>query len=431
MNRKRYNSTTIWSTLGTGVLMLTLFGACSPKGKMTKPLFMQSKSASIDIPKEEAGVVAEVVNYTNADTIAPDALSSQNPTNLDTSTVYKLNQVTIAAARIKAVPERNGLVNINFRIKVPKTLLSTNFRMKLSPQLASHDSVIKLPIVVLKGEEFLNKQKQDYAKYDAYLNSIIDTTAYDSAFLNRKQIAKDIRSRQKFNWNIYHRQWKMQMAFMAWKNRTEERYALFNTKQEGYRNGLYHEYLFQAQELKIRNNIMQKDTVGIEKRYLKKFKRKAGVLPQYWLQRDLTLKHVPRKYRKLYTSGQTLEDIVNPAMTDQDSIDIAKHRYFYGKIAENETKKRRQKEIFGKMVPYPYEETMQLDSIVTTDSDFVYYYKHVQPVLQGMKSLHLTMKGRVDAIDLSSYVLPKSDTLTYTISSLVQLVDSTLAYREV
>lgn len=136
-----------------------------PGEAMVKPLFMQSKRANIELPFQEksklgagSATVSEEVTYINPEKII-DETQSNRPSNL--SDVQQLSEVVITA-KSRFTPERNGRVNVDFMLRVPRELLSDNWRITLSPILFHNDSIIPLKDVILKGSAFYAQQKQDY-----------------------------------------------------------------------------------------------------------------------------------------------------------------------------------------------------------------------------------------------------------------------------
>ena len=83
---------------------------------------------------------------------------------------------------------------------------------------------------------------------------------------------------------------------------------------------------------------------------------------------------------------------------------------------------------FERFVKYPYPEGVRLDSIVESSTKISYFYtQEVSTEGEGKKML-VTLKGRVHGLDGSNYILPKSDTLQYNISSMLSFVDTTTRY---
>ncbi|MFR9517129.1 MAG: hypothetical protein SNI49_09020 [Rikenellaceae bacterium] len=83
---------------------------------------------------------------------------------------------------------------------------------------------------------------------------------------------------------------------------------------------------------------------------------------------------------------------------------------------------------FERFVKHPYPEGVRLDSIVESRTALTYYYtQEVSTEGEGKKML-LTLKGKVNGLDGSYYELPPTDTLQYSISSMLTFIDPTPRY---
>lgn len=420
------------------VLLVLVLDSCKSPDPLTRRLFMQSKRANLELPAGMAdstgrAMLGEQLSYRHQDntSLEVDYQDSIGRARRSINQMQYLGEVTITAkVKQKFAPERDGKVDADFVIRVPKELLSPDWRINLYPKLLHNDSVVDLKPVVLRGENFLARQQADSLAYQGYLNSIIPASAYDSLFLDRKGIARDMRQRQQYYWQLYDREFKQVMAYLDWKNGILERYAAFNAKKDGSRLNLYHKYMRNQMEESVRLLTTGVDTTGISRKYGNKFNKRAGLLPQYHLHRELTQQKVPKKYKAFFLDEPRVEDITNHSTTAKDSVQIAAHRYFFDRIADNELRDKRRDEVRQRMIPFGRETNLRLDSVVNTARDFVFYYRQEYPVTPGLDKLRITMSGQVTATDRSGYTLPKSDTLHYVISSLSQLADTTLVIRQ-
>lgn len=83
---------------------------------------------------------------------------------------------------------------------------------------------------------------------------------------------------------------------------------------------------------------------------------------------------------------------------------------------------------YEKFVKYPYPQAVRLDSVIETRNNISYYYTQEVKVTDDSKKFLITLGGKVVALDGSLYKLPKSDTLTYNISSMLTFIDTTTRY---
>jgi len=450
---------------------------------MTKNLFMLSKWANIELPKIEGAaggiaVVSEQVTFTNSEVITR-AKPDENK-NVNLNEVQHLNEVVVTA-KSRFTPEQNGRVNVDFIVRVPKEIMSPNFRIMLFPQLLHNDSLVPLKSIVLKGQNFYDRQKNDYQQYDAFIKSIVNESDYDSVFVDHKGVRDDINFQQNFYYNQYHKEWSRQVDYETWKAGKDDVEALQAAKQSGYDRKVYHENVRKARQKAMKELAKGKDTTGLFARYMKsvikpedlekgklqvelkneyrldfykEYEKKAreqimrdwyngkdttGAFSRYMKTFDKNLKtmmldgddmtKVPGRFRDIYRTGRSMDQIISQSLSEQDSIEIVQNRYKYEDIALNEMKMQRREEKEKEMIVFPYETNTRLDTVIPTDRDFVFFYKQDYPVTPGMKRLRLTMNGRIDAIDRSSFLHPNSDTLSYFISSLSQLVDTSLIVK--
>lgn len=418
---------------------------------MTQSLFMQTKRANIVLPddlkndKHKSSIASEKVTYRNSAStgINGEVALKSGQNKLDTSTVYRLPEVEVKAQG-RFTAERDGRINVDFKIIVPKEILSDNWRLVLSPKLLHNDSVVSLQKVMLNGRGFVDKQKQDYEDYDKFLKSIVDKFQYDSIYLDRDNISRDIRKRQEYYFSIYKKDMKEQMDYEKWKAKREEEDARMEAMKIRYKTEQYHRYARKAIDHSVRNMVENKDTTGLHVKYMKDYERKTKKHISRYLddfsfhgdkdslesfKKEMELMRVPKKYRELYETNRQIADINNHVFTLKDSIEISKHRYFFDEIVLNELAATRKDEMFEKMVKFPYVENkaeIRLDTIIPSGSNFVFYYTQEYPVVEGLKKIRLTMDSKIQAIDRSEYKLQGADTLSYFIASLAQLADASL-----
>lgn len=84
---------------------------------------------------------------------------------------------------------------------------------------------------------------------------------------------------------------------------------------------------------------------------------------------------------------------------------------------------------FQRFVKYPYAQDARLDSLIENRTSISYYYSQEVPTEETSRKMLITLRGRVEGLDDSTYTLPPSDTLTYTVSSLLSFLDTLPRYR--
>lgn len=421
------------AALCTGMLLAV---SCStPREPKTMRLFMQSGRPNIFLPRGEGGeslpgMLAEQSEFTTvSDTLnaAPPAEAADSVD--DVWRTVHLDNVSIVAARtvIKQVTMRQGSVRLEFDIHVPSVLIDSCWRVTLTPVLNTSDSVCSpLPPVVLAGPDFIRMQEADYKAYDLFLKGIVDPSAYDSVYLDRKGIGRDITRRQRLFYDLYGRERDRQMAYERWKRLALDRQNYWNMRMRANRTELRHRLERRRIEEGVRRHVTGRDTLGLSASYGRKYRRTASFWPKYRMERKLTASRVPSKYRFLYVSGRTMSDIRNHTLSAADSVEISSHRYFFDRIAENEMNDRNRDLIRGRMIPFPYIDSAIVSGPVVPGEDYVYSYVHTLPVTEGMKKLRLRLESIVEATDRSTWRPTASDTLLFVVASLSDLIDRSL-----
>ncbi|MDU1891392.1 MAG: hypothetical protein E6767_11955 [Dysgonomonas sp.] len=426
----------------SGAAMMVLFSCKKvlPEKIMTEDLYMQYQTVKLELPYTDddgnpnssgGAILSEIVSYTNRDEPKSNdkvrAYSEQ--AKLDADAVYKLNEVVVES-RSTFTPERDGRVSVDFLIRVPEELISDKWSITLQPKLLHNDSIVDIDDIVIRGEEFADWQDAGYEKFDDYLAEIVEKRDYDSVFLDHKGIMADMRRRQTLFLNMYRDEYKELKDYESWKSMMQSRYNKFNIKKEVNRKTLYHEYMREAEFARVREHALGNDTTGITEGYMKRYNRRVGILPHYKLRREINEKTVPRRYKETFVSGRTTKDIKSHAVSVKDSVEISKHRYFFDKIAENELRDSMRNLKFQELVPFEIRKDVHLDTIVSEGNEFVYLYNYEYPVTAGLKKIRITMDGYARAMDRSGYTFPPMDTLTYLISSIDQLIDTTLVVKK-
>ncbi len=85
--------------------------------------------------------------------------------------------------------------------------------------------------------------------------------------------------------------------------------------------------------------------------------------------------------------------------------------------------------MFSRLVKFPRPTDARLDSLVENRSHITYYYSQSIKSNETTKRMKITTVGKVQALDNSIYMMPPSDTLSYTISSMLSFLDSAPRFR--
>lgn len=403
-----------------------------PRGEiMVQRLFYENKRPNISIPQGTTmGAAGQMVAVEQAVYTNPDNYTSLfESETLDSNKTYGLNEVVVEA-RSRFTPERNGKVDVDFLVRIPKEIIDKNWMIKLEPFVIGQDSVEYLEPLVVKGQEFALKQKLDNEAFEDYLNTIVPRQLYNKVFLDHGLIEQDIKQRQSFYYDEYHKDWHLHKEYESWISKEEGKRAETKAKLKGeiaeMKNGYMRQFLVQA----VQESARGIDTTGLAAAYDVEFLKKSQNLRKRLDDLEASELEIPARYKDIHESKLRSRDLENLSMTSQDTLNIAKTRYMFDAIMQNEMKEERIDAVKKEMVPFPYEENVRIDTTLVENQNFVYYYKQELPVAPGMNAIKIAMKSEVWGIDESKFTMRSADTLSYFIASIAQLVDTTLLHKE-
>ncbi|WP_163218935.1 hypothetical protein [Bacteroides sp. 224] len=407
------------------LIFLVLLSCGTPHSShLTEPLFLMPNRITISHYGEETGGVRtlnEDVTYTEEVEVDADVETTE-PVGLDTTHVYAIPSVTVVS-KARFAPVREGQVNIDFVIKIPKEFLSDDYQICLTPELLHNDSLVKLENVVLRGKNFIEKQKQDYERYNEYVATIIDPMGYDTAFINHTAVEQELERRRKAELNTYYTRWSQYQEYLKWQATEQEKYDLYNIQERAKFNQKVATSDRAYNNKLVRMLSMGQDTTLYAAKYRTKRKKLLASAPVH---KQITLGTVPAKYRDIYQHGIKQQDIEPLLPEEKDSIRIASEHVMHERIALNEIKGSRKEEVFNRMVPTPYQPDAHYNATIAPEWNFTYRYTRPYPVKGNLKNLKLTLKGYITATDRSNYNIRRTDTLSYVISSMDELADGSL-----
>ena len=429
------NRTKIY-TLASVLLAGLVLGSCAQP--LTKKVYFTSVRPHAYLPtdKEEkagrTGMLSEIVTYSQkADTIRRATKGDEKPKEDGIKTqVIEAVTVTAERPRVKISTLRKGRINLTFLVTVPRALMDERYQVVLSPRLLTEDTTMTLPPVVLKGREFKAAQDKEQKALQAFQESIVDPSKYDSVFFNRKAHRSFMGRLQQDYYSAYRRQFSLQLAYERWRRIIEERYLNANAARAGAYDTKYHAKALDMLGAAYRDELSGRDSVGQRKGFdmLYSPERRAAYLARGERQLDST--NVPGKFRMLFERGWTMDSIENKSFTEKDSLEVAQHTYNFRAIAHNESRRTNADTYRRHIVHFPLIEETQYEAGVTPDKDFVYLYSRDLEVTPQMKKrMKVIVDSRISAIDQSTWMQRGVDTLTFVISGINDLVDATLIDR--
>ena len=111
-------------------------------------------------------------------------------------------------------------------------------------------------------------------------------------------------------------------------------------------------------------------------------------------------------------------------------LEALRHYTRHWKVKRNEWKKRNRSAVFGRFVKDPViSEGAKLDTVITAEGGLVYQYNHTFRSRPGLRKVMVSLDGKVYENGNCVLELPFPQDLTFYISSLSSLVDTTVRYR--
>lgn len=316
-----------------------------------------------------------------------DEVTGENIMNIS------LADVTIVA-KSRNIPERAGKISLDFKVEVPASLINNKWQIRLTPYADKNGRIIEFDKILLSGAQFIKQQTKGYQMYQNFINSIIPDSAYMQYLFDSKGYQKalfDIEEQFYYSWQ---KDLLSQQRFVDWRSIRNKRHLLFN-------------------------GLMERNRSTVNPKSWKK------VLPQYWLERDLS--EAPGRWNNYLSSEYKLEQ---KTITAEDSIEISKRFFDYKRMMENERKKALIDDKYKEYIRFP-RESCKLDTVIQVGDKFEYYYSQKIDADEAIKKINVMINGEVIALDESRYKLPQTDTLTYYISSMVQFLDRSPKYKRI
>lgn len=316
-------------------------------------------------------------------------------------------------------------IDISFLIVVPKEMLSEKWAISLTPNIYSSYENGRLKDVVVKGWKFAEIQEEGYEKYDDFVNSIIDSSAYEKMYIDQKRLESEIEHRHDIYWQFYYDEWERQIEYEIWKAAQDGSIQIYSLKeQEIYSKQLRDQYLLRIDNQSRRYIKAGMDTTGLYAKYMREYEIHNAKMPRYFVNENISLKKVPKRYRDIFQSNRSLQDITDSMLellVKRDSALMALPVLDYQRIVENERKSIRQSNIHEELIQLPRNENALLDTIIydiRTDYRYLYTYRYPVPE-SGKDSIKVQLKCKILATDGSGFSSNSEDVLIYTVSPLV------------
>lgn len=365
-------------------------------------------TTTVDIPKE--------IKFKENGKDAYISVATKDKDGSDIAS-YTLSEVRVFAKN-KTVSERNGKVNVDFIVSVPKGLVDKNWQVHLVPKVTkdvTKDSLF-LDDIFITGQRFDSKRRKGYEKYADYMETIIpDSADFVKNFVDYRLYYMTLDRKNLFADKHRRKVLKDRDRYNNWEYKVNRRFLHYNQ---------YPEFMISKKAgetptttINQLKGLSQEDLVylGLQEQGM------LDGVPVNWMLRDINLHYSPAKYRKYIK-----EQPDNPDKLMLSRVDSLLWMDFftrYGDVEHNNARKRKSEEMYEKYVKFPFARNARLDSIVDKGRDIEYYYSQDVHVDEANKKLFLTLNGDVTTLDDAVYNMPGSDTIVYTISNMLTFLD--------
>ena len=404
----------------SGVIMLFSCMYGMAQNRTIKKLEQDTTRLSVykprkSLPKDTTTNTAKYITFKDKDGIEKIVIeSTKEEREQDITTTVDLDIVTVVA-QSRQVAERNGKVNIDFIVSVPKAMLGSKWLVDIHPRLtrSGDSSTVALDNIQLYGKQFRKAQENGYARYQRYMNSIkADSLDFLRTFTNTRL----------YNITLWRKQWYL--------NRQDRRSEAMEAAMHKKKDLL--ERRFQTYNRYPVYSMDKRGVPGVKSEYDRLrylgLSTSNDILPVNRMLRQVNSSNIAHRYKAYYLG--TAPEYTNETLTATDSIYWQDFYTRYGAIRRNEWLKDQKNERYTKYVKFPKDNVTRLDSVVDTGKDFKYYYSNNVLVDENSKKLYLNVGGKVVDTKGGVYHIPETDTITYFVSSMVQFADHTPRFRK-
>lgn len=251
------------------LFLIIVITACSPFGRLYKEqsrvtlaLPANRRSEPVEIAKRDSANQPPVLNFTfisaKGDSIPVGMSVEWDSVHQENLTTVALDEVVVSAGSTRNTAERNGLINVEFVVTVPKVLQQDNWMVNVRPVLMRGDVPDSLKELRFTGQRFRELQERDYRRYDRYVEKIIpDSADFYRTYVNYRSFERYL---ERLKW--YKRRLEKLWAIQDAKKRRPDplllRFEMFN-RQVNRRDSLLKEYMLKNSRLMIERQQWQYD----------------------------------------------------------------------------------------------------------------------------------------------------------------------------
>lgn len=251
------------------LFLIIVITACSPFGRLYKEqsrvtlaLPANRRSEPVEIAKRDSANQPPVLNFTfisaKGDSIPVGMSVEWDSVHQENLTTVALDEVVVSAGSTRNTAERNGLINVEFVVTVPKVLQQENWMVNVRPVLMRGDVPDSLKELRFTGQRFRELQERDYRRYDRYVEKIIpDSANFYRTYVNYRSFERYL-ERLKWYKRRLEKLWSIQDAKKRRPDPLLLRFEMFN-RQVNRRDSLLKEYMLKNSRLMIERQQWQYD----------------------------------------------------------------------------------------------------------------------------------------------------------------------------
>lgn len=405
-----------------------------------------------------------------------------------------IDEVVISASNRRNLVERNGKINVEFVVTVPDSLLHRDWQLVLDPQLQKGTDTMQLDPLVYSGDRFRQMQQREYAQYDRYRSRIVDSADYFHRFGNKRAYRRYVRyvgdKRGEYavvcdrlenlspreamfdkqaGWaspRVLRRQKALMRSYIRSTDRKVARRVTY-TPREGDRFDHLTDYFtpryrFDGVEVlpggEIYTRVDGKYPIRFDQRREEYLHALADSRPAVRREvasadvealRSLTSDRIAFSGRNRKSVEGLLRETGDSAILANYNVrkEMASERLAYfsaldtaamrgqmlrwGKVYRNRKLAENSDAAFARLVPHPYFADARLDTVVRRpDGKIDYHYTEQIQADENTSRLYLYLAGGVMDRGNRRYLLPKSDTLVYSVASMTNFVDDEPRYMQ-
>lgn len=251
------------------LFLIIVITACSPFGRLYKEqsrvtlaLPANRRSEPVEIAKRDSANRPPVLNFifvgAKGDSIPVGMSVEWDSVHKENLTTMALDEVVISASSTRNTAERNGLINVEFVVTVPKVLQQENWMVNVRPVLMRGDMPDSLKELRFTGQRFRELQERDYRRYDRFIERIIpDSVNFYQTYVNYHSFERYL-ERLKWYKRRLEKLWAIQDAKKHRPDPLLLRFEMFN-RQVNRRDSLLKEYMLKNSRLMIERQQWQYD----------------------------------------------------------------------------------------------------------------------------------------------------------------------------